>query len=285
MSRPAHLLLLLTAAAWWSAPSPANVFAADGSDPRRYVARDDPAWRLLQPVGTVAAEFALLDRRGYGNVAPGMGTAFLVSPCYAMTSYHVLFGGGTNTLDPMADYTATLRFGLEQEGPPALLVRGHVRYWGSTGTASPDVALIRLDRCVGLQLGWYDLAAAPDDHSAPVTMPSVSRDRSLRRVSVQERCHVRDRLPRRGWLLHDCATRDGASGAPLIVERVGVPAVIGVNAGEFGAVAGIRRGYDPPHANWAVAASWILRSRRLQAMLDRDRARAPHANPLDPAGA
>jgi hypothetical protein len=281
---PVIVLMTFGAFALWSPWSlPANVFSAGGVDPRSYVAQNDALWRVLLPVGTVTSGFFLRNNKGIGGVAPGMGTAFMVSPCYAMTSYHVLFGGGDLTVDPMGAYPVTLRFGLSSGGKPALSVKGRVRYWGSTGSAAPDVALVRLDGCPGAQLGWYDLTDVGDGRELSATtlaMPSVSRDRSMKQLSVQQGCRARAYVPERGWLLHDCATRQGASGAPLIANLSGVPAVVGINAGEFRATPGVRSVYDPRHANLAVAASWVIKSERIQAMLQEDRDRAQCANPL-----
>lgn len=62
----------------------ANIFHADGIDPRRFVDPGDPDQRRLAPVGAIASDFVLKDKRGFGGVAPGAGTAFLVSPCYTL---------------------------------------------------------------------------------------------------------------------------------------------------------------------------------------------------------
>ncbi|WP_447412482.1 hypothetical protein, partial [Clostridium perfringens] len=83
-----------------------------------------------------------------------------VSPCYALTNYHVLFGNRTLTPDPMSAYVVTVRFALADRDGRAITSPGRVRYAGSLDGSAPDVALVRLDGCPGRQLGWYDLAAA-----------------------------------------------------------------------------------------------------------------------------
>lgn len=261
-------------------PSGANIFAADGIDPRRYVAEDGAAWRRLRAVGTVSSDFVLRDKRGLVAVKPGMGTAFLVSPCYAMTNYHVVFGTGSANPDPMADYPVTLRFGLRARGGPAVSVRGRVSVWEDPGATAPDVALIRINGCPGAQLGWYALSAASSLAGRPVTMPSVSDDRSMTRLSLQSACTIRDAAAGADWMVHDCATREGASGSPLIDPAASVPEVLGMNAGEFRAAAGIQPRYDPRHANWGVSMRFIDRSPRMRAVLQRDILRAKAANPL-----
>ncbi len=268
---------------WAPLSAPANVFSTNGTDPRRYVAQNDALWRILLPVGTVTSEFYLRNKNGVGGVAPGMGTAFLVSPCYAMTNYHVLFGGMDFTPNPTGTYPVTLRFGLGNRGKPALSVKGRVRFWGSASSTEPDIALIRLNSCPGALLGWYDFAAMRDSRqlsATPLTMPSYSSDRSMTQLSIQQGCNAHGYVPKRGWLLHDCGTRQGASGAPIIAKLSGVPTVIAINAGEFTAMSGVERTYDMQHANWAVTASEIVKSSQLKAMLQKDRNRAGRINPL-----
>ena len=264
------------------APSGANIFAADGTDPRLYVAEDSIAWQRLRAVGTIASDFVLRDKRGVFSVKPGMGTAFLVSPCYAMTNYHVVFGAAAP--DPMGDYPVTLRFGLRARGGPVLSVRGRVRVWEEPGETAADVALIRINACPGAQLGWFSLSAATAAlplAGRSVAMPSVSGDRSMTRLSLQAGCRIRAAEAGAAWLLHDCATREGASGAPLIdAAAAGVPAVLGINAGEFRAAPGIRAHYDPRHANWGVSMRFLDGAPRLRTVVEHDIARARVANPF-----
>ncbi|WP_310596178.1 trypsin-like peptidase domain-containing protein [Sphingomonas sp.] len=253
----------------------ANIFHADGIDPRRFVDPGDPDQRRLAPVGAIASDFVLKDKRGFGGVAPGAGTAFLVSPCYALTNYHVLFGNRTLTPDPMSAYVVTVRFALADRDGRAITSPGRVRYAGSLDGSAPDVALVRLDGCPGRQLGWYDLAAAGtvDTLAATIDLPSYSHDRSLRRLSLQRGCGIRARAPRRGWLFHDCATREGASGAPMVVAgRDGVPLVAGINAAELQPTPGVRTAFDLRHANLAVDAAALVRMPLVLAAIERDRA-------------
>lgn len=290
--RRPHASIILAAATLTAAictPLAANVFAADGRDPRRFADADPADVDAHAPVGSVSADFTLRNVTTFGGVAPGEGTAFMVSPCYALTAYHVLFGGGAPTLNPMGNYPVTLRFGGDAAGHPALMVKGHVRVWGSAGRAAPDVALILLDGCPGRRIGWFDLAPAPTPTSpasapidTPVTMPGFAADRSMRRLSVQTDCRIRAVLPARGWLLHDCASREGASGAPLLVRRGGQRIVVGINAGEFDPRPGIEPAYTPARANWAIDAAELRTAARLVAVIARDQQRARTPNPLVP---
>ncbi|MGR6330179.1 trypsin-like serine peptidase [Sphingomonas sp. XXL09] len=277
--RLAAIAALAVAAA--SPPAPANVFSADGTDPRRYLESRDPLWRRLLPVGQLTSEFAMQNKQGqdgFGSIMPGMGTTFLVSPCYAMTSYHVLFGTALVSYDPMARYAVRIRFGIDAKGSAAVMARGQVRVWDPAGPAAPDVALIRLDHCYGRDIGWLDLPLGLPSADAipgvPLVMASISRDRSMRRLSVQQGCTIRAFDRRRGWLFHDCATREGASGAPLLAGTT----VVGMNAGEFGATRRPLTRFEPAHANWAIAADWLTRSPTLRSLIAEDRARI--ANPL-----
>ncbi len=273
------------AASTLGAAAVANIFAADGRDPRRYITPGTVEARAFLPVGSVTADFTLRNLHAPGGIGSGEGTAFMMSPCYALTAYHVLFGGGALTLNPMGNYAVTLRFGGDANGRPALLVKGRVRFWGSTSRAAPDVALILLDGCPGRQIGWFDLAATepiPDRAiaTARVAMPGYAHDRSMRRLSVQSDCHIHAALPARGWLLHDCASREGASGAPLLARRGDRTVVVGVNAGEFDAQAAVQTGFTHARANWAISSAELRATPRLAAMVARDQHRAGITNPL-----
>ena len=276
---------LALAASTLGAAAVANIFAVDGRDPRHYITPGTVEARAFLPIGSVTADFTRRNLRAPGGVGSGEGTAFMVSPCYALTAYHVLFGSGALTLNPMSNYPVTLRFGGDADGGPTLLVKGRVRFWGSTSRAAPDVALILLDGCPGRQIGWYDLAA-PEPNSdraiatARVVMPGYAHDRSMRRLSVQSDCRIHAALPARGWLLHDCASREGASGAPLLARRGDRTVVVGVNAGEFDAQAAVQPGFTPARANWAISSAELRATMRLSAMIARDQHRAGITNPL-----
>lgn len=267
----------------------ANIFAADGADPRRFVAADSPEARRLAPVGAIASEYVLLDKRGFGHVPPGAGTAFLVSPCYAMTNYHVLFGDQTLTPDPMSAYTLEVRFAIgDARGVPAgaadkdpMRARGRVRYAGSLDGSAPDIALVRLDGCPGRRLGWYELAAATggDIDGVAVDQAGYSQDRGMRRLSVQHGCHIRAAAPRQGWLLHDCASRDGASGSPLIDRTPGgVPRVVAINVGELAPTRAIQPAFDRRRANVAIDLATLAKMPLVADAIARDRAGA--RNPI-----
>lgn len=278
--------VLALAASTLSGAAIANIFAVDGRDPRHYITPGTAEARAFLPVGSVTADFTLRNLRAPGGVGSGEGTAFMVSPCYALTAYHVLFGGGALTLNSMGNYPVTLRFGGDADGRPTLLVKGRVRFWGSTGRTTPDVALILLDGCPGRRIGWFDLTAldpAPNTASgtALVAMPGYAHDRSMRRLSLQPDCRIRAVLPARGWLLHDCASREGASGAPLLGQRGNRYVVVGVNAGEFDAQPAVQPTFTSTRANWAIGADTLRATPRLSAMIARDQQRARTANPLD----
>lgn len=263
--------------------SPANVFSADGTDPRGFVAPGGPEERRLRPTGAVSAEFTLRKTRTLGAIAPGGGTAFMVSPCYAMASYHVLFGDTGLVIDPMQVYQVTVRFPPASEGGAPRLVRGIVQYWGSATGTDPDLALILLTGCPGQELGWYDLPDAQDRRLLPsrgLAMAGFSGDRSMTRLSLQRGCAVHAYMRRRGWLLHDCASRQGASGAPILAGARGVPLVIGINSGEFDASQTVLKAYEARRANWAVATIAIGQKSRLRSMIRHDLERARAANPL-----
>lgn len=250
-------------------------------DPRAYVAAGAAEARRLAPIGAIESDFVLRAKRGFG-VPPGAGTAFLVSPCYALTNYHVVFGNHPLNLDPMADYDVSVRFALAAADAP-LRVAGRVRHAGGLGRALPDLALVRLDDCPGRRLGWYELAAPRADPRGPVDLAGYARDRGMRQLSRQRACRIvaaaGTATAGAGWLLHDCASREGASGAPLLDPAApGAPLVVAINAGELAPVRDILPGFTAAHANIAIPSAALGALPAMLAAIRRDR--AGQANPL-----
>ncbi len=91
-----------------------------------------------------------------GRAQQSRGSAVIVSPCYALTNYHVVFGKDDKPL-PGKDYTMAFRAGEGQDqGTFAGRTTASPVLWGNG--ADEDWALLRLKNCVGTlqQFGWIE---------------------------------------------------------------------------------------------------------------------------------
>ncbi|MET1029042.1 MAG: tetratricopeptide repeat protein [Dongiaceae bacterium] len=217
-----------------AASHPAAAVALGGDD-RQPVTRDKGT--TFSPIGLM-----VLDEGRTDAVA---GTAFLVSPCYVLTAYHVAGGG-----DPITEKTTAVFYvGQGAIGPDfddarhfAAQSPAHPVVWGkyvpSEDDATPaqrasamlqngweDWALLKLDRCLGDAehgYGYFRLA--------PVTTRDLTRSGEGLRVSSvglpgdkpmdhlwrDPACRIVGQIHNSGWQ-HDCVTVPGNSGGPLLL--------------------------------------------------------------------
>src|SRR4051794_17996177 len=90
-----------------------NVFAADGNDPRQMQGHSGGD-RVFAAIGRLTTDQGVPESRGSvadpardvpARTVDQDGTAFLVSPCYVLTNYHVMFG---SSRVPTREFTSTL---------------------------------------------------------------------------------------------------------------------------------------------------------------------------------
>lgn len=203
-----------------------------------------------------------------GLVEIGMrrGSGVIVSPCYAITSQHIV---GSHS-DPVGK---RLRFTAGQSG-------GHPLVTGSTVVASggydkaantmdvallrgSDWALLRMDRCIGTELGYATLTFA-DPRLTLVNTSMESAGFPGHRPTrfgplIDPHCSLTSIRPL--VILNDCATLPGDSGGPIfrVPASAGSPArlvVYGLQAAGFHSSHPVA--YRPGLANQATPAWEIL---------------------------
>ena len=198
------------------------------------------------PIGRVRGRLPIEieGRKGFSQA-----TAFMVSPCHALTSRHVAFGDLQEIVNagrPVSDYTMTLFIGREGDGAK-YEVRAVPIAWGDTPAyVEDDWAVLQVHPCVGIDdaIGWMqtgdlDRLSWKNSDQQPILMSGFPGDRS-RNASVATRlkpgtvwtssgCRARmEAVVAR----HDCQSAQGMSGAPLFfIDEEGVPTVVAIDAG------------------------------------------------------
>ena len=143
------LRFVVLSLALFSVPGFANEFR---DNPSRVVSLAD--YPQFSVVGHLQRDVQLPD----GRIAQHMGSAVIVSPCYALTNFHVAFDGDFQPI-PGKDYTHIFRAGVGSDGSG---FEGHTSafpvLWGDA--AQNDWAILRLKHCVGTlaNFGWIEVS-------------------------------------------------------------------------------------------------------------------------------
>jgi len=247
------------------------------------------AHKMFAPIGLISSNHRVPHQ--YGAISKlhfDTGTAFLVSPCYVLTAYHVVFGNGPSEPEADQDYSMTFSVhGKTSRAVPAKFGEFY-RYEGR------DWALLRLDpdaehRCLGEdpRTGWVRLARL-SSHAAKhqsLSLAGYPSDKDASSLWRQDTCHLFHRLSgkrSRGLWTTDCATRPRASGSPIFFVRHGVLNVVAIMHGHIGVVVGneILPKWNPRRANLAVDIGDIISSNPdFLKLIDADIARFHHPNP------
>ena len=263
----------------------ANVLAADGRDPRHEQPRTERPFTAIGLLETLHAVPVMSDD-GDVHFEHTQSTAFLVSPCYAVTNYHSVFGDESAPGEAAADYAVTLSVGAGRDGRG---FAGHTRavpvLHGDPGDdrEEEDWALLRLDRCLGADpgIGWLDLSPRPLAAVAARTVSiagySSAHDRD--RLWREDGCHLMARPRDRSLWSSDCAASDGASGSPVFVTEAGRPRIVGVMEGAEDDRPGIQRRYTAEAANIVIDIGAIIRQPTVRAAIGADL----HARAAPPA--
>jgi len=255
------ILVGLALAVGASAPASANVFAANGQDPRVEQGRADFG-RLYMPIGSVITADKVPTAWDGSRAGKTRGTGFLVSPCHVLTNYHAVYG-----LDPAAsrsDRPYRVNF-VVGDGPLQRTVGGSPVFAGRFNTTvEHDWALVKLDSCIGAEpeFGWMELHAQPPESMAglQVALAAFPADRPRDRLWMQSSCQVHAMQPGTTKVLHDCAVVVGASGGPIIDPYQRNPAVVAIQCGELNSTRELVEAYDPRYANTAVTVAEIFQT-------------------------
>ena len=252
----------------------AAVFSDDPNsfhDPRHPQSQTG-ADKMFAPIGLIWTNHPQPDRGTAPRSDFHMGTAFLVSPCYILTAYHVVFGYrfGFRKAEEQAerDVSATFRIG----GNKSFAVPA--KYGQFSRFSGRDWALLLLrpaagHKCLGEypNIGWLQLAPL---ESATATKKSLSvagypSDKSLVSLWRQDKCHFFEQyhdIDNDGLWTTDCETRPRGSGSPIFFVQDGVLNVVAIMHGHLGTVGDneILPKWDPSRANLALDIGKIISS-------------------------
>jgi V8-like Glu-specific endopeptidase len=264
-------------------PACANIFAFDGHDPRAPSPRtgDD---RIYAPVGVVVTGQPVAASEDGRRMVRTRGSVFLVSPCYALTNYHAVFGLAFDGPDPDRDYPVTVSVGADPDYTFRWTVRAHAVRWGKFNRRKEhDWALLKLDGCVGGQpdVGWLDLSAQPGPTmlGEMVALAGYPADKTIDTLWVQPSCKIEAMQDGTAKVLHACAVHGGASGGPLIERVKDAVVAVAIQCGELNATEDPLRRWDPRHANTAVTIAEVMQDDEARRLIADDLAAFPGLNP------
>lgn len=261
-----------------------NIFSADGTDPRQSYDRGDEVAKAFAPIGMIEtnSQITVTDKKtqetktGYGK-----GTGFLIAPCYAMTNYHVVFGDN-QTPDPKMDHSITFKVGAAANGGFQHSVKAKpVRWDKESATKKSDWVIVKLDDCVGEQIGWLELDETQDPNSLVGTkfvQAGYPKDRSNDKISIQTNCEIKDFNGLEEVYLHNCAARRQASGSPMIALINGQLKVVGISTAEMNEQPGILKAYDAKYATLGTPMLMTVRDNQVMAVI-----KANIGNKVNPA--
>ncbi|HZZ35634.1 MAG TPA: trypsin-like peptidase domain-containing protein [Caulobacteraceae bacterium] len=270
----------------WLAPAVAlaNVFAADGEDPRQFAGSAEVE-AVYAPIGRTTTDGPVRVYTGDGPHALARvtvsGTGFMISPCLMVTNFHTVFGDVDTSPDRAGAHFVTFEVGAGTWKRFRYKARAEVLAWGDLGAGEDgDWALARVEGCPGgdASVGWFatDALGAIPRGGVEVSMAGFAADRALDRLSIQHTCRIH--AGRALELIHDCASTGGDSGAPLLIQRSGRWAVVGLTSGADEDERGVLRHFDPEHGNWAVRVEAILADPRAKALIDSELTRQQASN-------
>jgi len=225
--------------------------------------------RMFAPIGLIWTNAPVPhDSDTVSTMRLDMGTAFLVSPCYVLTNYHVVFGNRKSGPEPGLDYSATFwANGKKSRAIPVRYGKFYDIYW-------QDWALLRLEpdaehRCIGEDpdIGWVQLTPLPPEAASDKVLSTAGypSDKSGPPLWRQDGCHLFEEQDGRqysGLWTTNCATRPRASGSPIFYVQDGGLMVVALMQGHLGYVDGneILLQWDPKRANLAVDMGKIISS-------------------------
>lgn len=250
-------------------PAMATIFGDDNR--RQAFANDGPLYRR---VGVITREDQV-----YG------GTAWLSGECLITTNYHVAFFKerlpSGKIITSRAKRGVTVDFHVDVlpgtakssgwkvgEGKSfAKKVRAEVVDFGNdmpgdtTGTFQ-DYVHLKLDQCVGRELGFLEVKLPSDKFDHPLGELMVigyPQDRwTIPGVTVATGCRAHHDSAGVGGATHDCSTVGGNSGSPIL-EKLGDGSYLVVGMHGAGPLGNAKK-YDVSVANWMVLSDVFAES-------------------------
>ena len=272
-----------------------NIFAPDPQSPvdPRHAQSQTGVDKMFAPIGLIVTNHSLPDDDSPSAASHyRAGTAFLVSPCYILTAYHVIFGRRRTRPDQERDYSATFRVaGTRSRAVP-------VEYGEVQRFTGRDWVLLRLDSdadhpCAGENpgIGWTRLAplTTADAMQTTVSIAGYPGDKPANMLWRQDSCRLYEKsgnIETDGMWTTDCATLPRASGSPIFFIRDNVLNVVALMHGHIGIeTADVLPNWDPNRANLALDMGKIVSSDpHLMELIEQDIDRFGKPNPAEVSG-
>jgi len=189
------------------------------------------------------------------------GAATMVSPCYALTARHVVFGDEQPMMEGRDyyhynDFAVTLSIGNDGQGGPKWTIIADPVEFGAANEGGSDYALLHLRHCAGVDrtIGWMDWGKA--EENLDVRMTGVQGDKVFGTMWNSHGQIVESFIDH--TFDHNLPTRHGSSGNPLYTTRLGLPPLLrALNTGAKGDKASILPTYYAYLSNTAIDADYL----------------------------
>ncbi len=216
--------------------SPSNIFYQD--DRQTHALEDFPQWGRV-------AKTTDSDRHPWG-------TGFLIHSCYVATAYHVV----QSTDIPLTGNERVYfhHFKAVLEASPVL--------WGDPLNASlneNDWVVLKLSECLDIEPLKMEALSKKELRERKLFNAGFPEDRHPKNISVDMHCQSGPEVQEVGFG-HDCATRPGSSGSPLLSSLDGKDVVIGLTVASRGYFDDYIGGYSEWISNKACPIGPLKRS-------------------------
>lgn len=209
-----------------------------------------------------------------GLSGPSKGSAVLVSPCYVLTTAHVVLPD-TFHVSPDEDYTMDFRVGLGRSTPFLGHVAARPDFSTTQLTKGKELLLLKLspDKCVGglASIGWLEPASVPLTTGQSVAAAGYPGGRPDGTFAIS--------YGRTGPRTADGRTEftgptvEGQSGGPVLTWENGTMKLVGVVSAQVGsAEAQSYARYSAENANEVEHVVEFLNRPLVKAKLDADKA-------------
>jgi len=236
----------------------------------------DDRQRLDRLPGTASGSIVLI----VDPTTDKAGTGFMIAPCYMMSALHVVLSDFDLTARryPSVRYEYTLYYGTGSRlGAFENFTVARPVAWGDyfdsiAVDASEDWIILQTEECIGRRYGHFSPAVVEIGEAGAQTSVALAgypRSDDDPTVQADPRCRIRAerRWPEAGGPLwyHDCATRQGVSGAPIYRTTADGYEALAIAVGELQPTMTVRPVYSDDSANIAVPignAEWALTALR-----------------------
>jgi hypothetical protein len=247
----------MLAVAW---PAQANVFSSTGADPRMEIERGAYPYSSVGYVETIDPVPWVSGPTRLSTLVAGTG--FMISPCYALTAYHVVFGNDPASGETALKHPVWISLGGNDTGFALTRLPAMAVAWGDFAhNQAQDWALLEVVGCPGgrPEVRWMEFkSASASIENRPALVAGFDAEFLPYRLMGQTGCWLGQRVDPI-TIRNFCASRPGMSGAPIMVrEPDHIIKAIAMVSREQQASARPLVGKAPERANLAVVVQTAL---------------------------